>query len=77
MAQSFKNNQGSLYYRPADVKFLVVIIVFNKYKYIIHRQGILLKVLTYLMHRFTAPRDLLFDSYAGLYGYNDLVLITE
>ncbi len=28
----------------------------------------------YLFHRFTALSDLIFDSYAGLYGYNDRVL---
>ncbi len=31
----------------------------------------------YLFHRFTALSDLIFDSYAGLYGCNDRVLITE
>ncbi len=31
----------------------------------------------YLFHRFIALSDLIFDSYAGLYGYNDRVLITE
>ncbi len=36
-----------------------------------------LKVLTYLLHRFTAPSDLIFESYSGLYGYNERVLITE
>ncbi len=59
MAQSFKNNQESLYY--IDFRFLVdlVIIVFNKKKYYS------LNVLKYLFHRFTALSDLLFDSYAG------------
>ncbi len=74
-----KKNQESLYIRPTDFRFLVVIIVFNKYKNINHREGLFysLKVLTYLLHRFTALSDLIFDSYAGLYGYNDRVLITE
>ncbi len=78
MAQSFKKNQESLYY--IDFRFLVglVIIVFNK-KNMNHREGLFysLKVLMYLFHRFTALSDLIFDSYAGLYGYNDRVLITE
>ncbi len=78
VAQSFKKNQESLYY--IDFRFLVdlVIIVFNKKKKINHREGLFysLKVLTYLFHRFTALSDLIFDSYAGLYGYNDRVLIT-
>ncbi len=79
MAQSFKKNQESLYY--IDFRFLVdlVIIVFNKKKNINHREGLFysLKVLMYLFHRFTALSDLIFDSYAGLYGYSDRVLITE
>ncbi len=80
MAQSFKKNQESLYY--IDFRFLVglVIIVFNKKKKKInHREGLFysLKVLMYLFHRFTALSDLIFDSYAGLYGYNDRELITE
>ncbi len=80
MAQSFKKNQESLYF--IDFRFLVdlVIIVFNKKKNIlITEKGLFysLKVLTYLFHRFTDLSDLLFDSYAGLYGYNDRVLITE
>ncbi len=36
-----------------------------------------LKVTTYLLQRFTALSDLIFDCYAGLYGYNDRVLLTE
>ncbi len=46
---------------------------------LVHREGLFysLKVLTYLLHRFTAPRVIIFDSCAGLYGYNGRVLITE
>ncbi len=44
-----------------------------------HREGLFysFNVLMYLLHRFTAPSDLIFDSYAGLYGCNDRVVITE
>ncbi len=75
-AQSFKKNQESLYYiRHADIRFLVVIIVFNKInKNINHREGFFYSL---KVHRFTALSDLIFDSYAGLYGCNDRVLITE
>ncbi len=79
MAQSFKKNQESLYYiRPTDFRF-VVIIVFNNKSNMNHREGLFysLKVLMYLLHRFTAPSDFIFDSYAGVYGYNERVLITE
>ncbi len=44
-----------------------------------HREGLFysLKVLMYILHRFKALSDLIFDSYTGLYGYIDRVLITE
>ncbi len=80
MAQTFKKKQESLYYiRPTDFRFVVVIIVFNNKNNMNHREGLFysLKVLTYLLHRFTAPSDFIFDSYAGVYGYNERVLITE
>ncbi len=78
MAQSFQKNQESLWYiRSTDFRFLVglVIIVFNKYKNINHREGHFysLKVPTYLLHRFTA--DLIFNRFADLYGYNDRVIL--
>ncbi len=67
MAQSFKKNQESLYIRPTNFRFIVVIMVFNKYKILI-TEGLfyLLKVLEYLLHRFTGLSDLIFGSYAGL-----------
>ncbi len=80
MAQSFKKNQESLYYiRSSDFRFLEVIVVFNKKKKMNRWEGLFysLKVITYQLHRFTAQSDLIFDSYAGLYGYNEQLLITE
>ncbi len=62
MAQSIKKNQRSLYYIwPTD--FRCVDLFYS------------LKVL--VLHRFTALSDLIFDGFAGLFGYNDRVLITE
>ncbi len=64
VAQSFKKNQESLsYIRLTDFRFVGLFYS--------------LKVLTwaYLLHRFTALSDLIFDSYAGVYGYIDRGLI--
>jgi len=36
-----------------------------------------LEVTTYLLQRFTALSDLIFDCYAGLYGYNDREFILQ